>query len=346
VNVLERVLTTIRFEEPDQVPVVLFPEWDFLADLYDVPLRKLLNDPVLQIKAGNKMREMFPDAFIATGVWVPYAEATAFGCKLSDPEDEIPGIMEVAVKSVEDIDTLEVPDPYQDGLLPRYLEFLKVQKREAGQVLGVGGFGPVELACEIMGFTQFLRLISIDPERAHRLLRVTTETVKTWFDTMIDVIGGSALLALVSDHTTGFLRAEKCTEFFTPYLKEVFDHLRGKVSIFLYHNENYSAHVLDQIAEFKVQIFHCGEIGDLRRAKEATYGKYTLMGNIHPRDVMLRGTPEMVEEKCKEVIEALAPGGGFILSVGGGVSRKIPLEHIEVLIRSAEKYGRYPITGK
>ena len=31
---------------------------------------------------------------------------------------------------------------------------------------------------------------------------------------------------------------------------------------------------------------------------------------------MMLGTPEQVKEVCKEQIEVLAPGGGFILSTG------------------------------
>lgn len=341
-SVLENALITLGFKEPEWVPVILFPEWDFLADLYGVPLKKLLDDPMLQIEAGDKMRERFPDAFIATSVWVPYAHASGFGCVLSEPEDEIPGVKEVAVKNLEDIDSLAIPDPHTDGLMPKYLEYLEVQQEVKGSV-GTGDFGPVELACEIMGFTSFLKLISQNPEYAHKLLDITVRSCAKWFNTLIDAIGGSAMFVLVSDHTTGFLRAKHCEEFFTPYLKKFLDSIRSKVNIILYHNENYAAHVLDQIAQMEINIFHCGEIGDLETAKKKTYGKYTFMGNIHPRDVMLRGTPQLVEETCKDVIQKLGPGGGFILSTGGGVSRNIPLEHVDILIECAKKYGKSPI---
>jgi len=341
-SVLERVLVTLSFKEPEWVPVILFPEWDFLADLYGVPLKKLLEDPMLQIDAGEKMRQRFPEAFIATSVWVPYAHASGFGCQLSEPEDEIPGVKKVAVITPEDIDSLEIPDPQSDGLMPKYLEYLKIQQKVKGSS-GIGDFGPVELACEIMGYTNFLKLISQNPKYAHKLLEITVKSCTNWFNTLIDVIGGSALFVLVSDHTTGFLRAKQCQEFFTPYLKKFLDNIRSKVSIILYHNENYAAHVLDQIEQMKINIFHCGEIGDLETAKKKTYGKYTLMGNIHPRDVMLRGTPQLVEETCKEVIQKLGPGGGFILSTGGGVSRNIPLHHVDLLVECAKKYGKSPI---
>ncbi|MFB0560298.1 MAG: uroporphyrinogen decarboxylase family protein [Candidatus Lokiarchaeia archaeon] len=341
-TVLERVLITMGFTEPEWVPVILFPEWDFLADLYGVHLMKLLDDPMLQIEGGEKMKERFPDAFIATSVWVPYAHASGFGCVLSEPEDEIPGVKEVAVKSPEDIDSLEIPDPHSAGLMPKYLEYLKIQHEVRGSP-GIGDFGPVELACEIMGYTSFLKLISQNPEYAHKLLDITVKSCTNWFNTLIDVIGGSALFVLVSDHTTGFLRAKQCEEFFTPYLKKFLDNIRSKVNIILYHNENYSAHVLDQIAQMGINIFHCGEIGDLETAKKKTYGKYTLMGTIHPREVMLRGTPQLVEETCKEVIQKLGTGGGFILSTGGGVSRNIPLKHVDILVESAKKYGTSPI---
>jgi uroporphyrinogen decarboxylase len=67
------------------------------------------------------------------------------------------------------------------------------------------------------------------------------------------------------------------------------------------------------------------------------------MGNVDPVNVMLRGTPERVEEECKRCIQVGAPGGGFILSLGGGPSMETPEENIEAMVRAAKKYGKYPI---
>ena len=69
------------------------------------------------------------------------------------------------------------------------------------------------------------------------------------------------------------------------------------------------------------------------------------MGNIDPVNVMLRETPEEVEEDCKRCIQIGAPGGGYILSLGGGPSMETPEENIEAMVKASKKYGRYPIGG-
>ena len=60
---------------------------------------------------------------------------------------------------------------------------------------------------------------------------------------------------------------------------------------------------------------------------------------------MMLHTPEQVKEKCKEQIEVLAPGGGFILSTGCEFPPNGSLLNAIAMMEAAEEYGRYPIGG-
>lgn len=44
--------------------------------------------------------------------------------------------------------------------------------------------------------------------------------------------------------------------------------------------------------------------------------KATLLGLIEPNEVMAKGTPELVIEKCWKAIDILSSGGGFFLESG------------------------------
>jgi len=59
---------------------------------------------------------------------------------------------------------------------------------------------------------------------------------------------------------------------------------------------------------------------------------------------LLNGTSEEVEEECQEMIAKAGPGGGYILSASGCLSEDTPIENIEAMVRTAEKYGHYPIS--
>ena len=79
----------------------------------------------------------------------------------------------------------------------------------------------------------------------------------------------------------------------------------------------------------------------LKEIKDLYGDKIALKGNLHTTEVMLRGTPEIVETACKKAIDDAAAGGGFILSTGDQTPRDTPDENILIMKKTAETYGKY-----
>jgi uroporphyrinogen decarboxylase len=80
---------------------------------------------------------------------------------------------------------------------------------------------------------------------------------------------------------------------------------------------------------------------DLAGIKRLYGDRLALMGNLHTTDVMLRGTPDQVEEAAREAINAAGGGGGFILSTGDQCGRDTPDENIIRMVETARRHGRY-----
>jgi uroporphyrinogen-III decarboxylase len=80
---------------------------------------------------------------------------------------------------------------------------------------------------------------------------------------------------------------------------------------------------------------------DKAAAKRATVGKTTLLGPIDPSGVLHEGSVEDVEKACREAIEVLAPGGGFILGPGCALPATTPAANIDKLVECAKVYGKY-----
>jgi uroporphyrinogen decarboxylase len=80
---------------------------------------------------------------------------------------------------------------------------------------------------------------------------------------------------------------------------------------------------------------------DLAELKRLYGNKLSLMGNLHTTEVMLMGTPYEVERAAREAIDAAAAGGGFILSTGDQCGRDTPEENIFRLVQVAKTYGVY-----
>lgn len=80
---------------------------------------------------------------------------------------------------------------------------------------------------------------------------------------------------------------------------------------------------------------------DLRELKRLYGDKLVLKGNIHTTDVMLLGSPADVRDACKRAIDDAAEGGRFILSTGDQCGRDTPFENLFAMIETARTYGKY-----
>jgi uroporphyrinogen-III decarboxylase len=78
---------------------------------------------------------------------------------------------------------------------------------------------------------------------------------------------------------------------------------------------------------------------DMRRAKAAMGGIACIEGNVPPSLLNL-GTPDEVTAYCRDLIDGVAPGGGFILN-GGAVIDEAKEENMRAMIQAAKEYGVY-----
>ena len=80
---------------------------------------------------------------------------------------------------------------------------------------------------------------------------------------------------------------------------------------------------------------------DKLAVKKAAAVTTTLLGPIDPSGVLHQGSVEDVETACREAIEVLAPGGGFILGPGCALPSTTPASNIDMLVECAKTYGKY-----
>ncbi len=55
---------------------------------------------------------------------------------------------------------------------------------------------------------------------------------------------------------------------------------------------------------------------------------------------MCTGTPEAVKEKCRQLIEVVGKGGGFILTGGAHIDKGSPA-NLKAMMEAAKEYGVY-----
>ncbi len=290
----------------------------------------------------------FPDIVFFPGLWADYGvvvEPSAFGSRIFWPEDYVPFVKGDLLKNPQTIPELEPPDPKTDGLMPFVLESIRYIQKHAPKgvkYLYATARGPFQVASYMRGPTEFLVDLRVRPDIARKLIDVCTETTIRWLKVQLEVINDPVGI-FVPDDNASFLSPGLFEEFGLPPYKRIFSEFDGLLKV--YHNDADSTHLLDLLAECGFHVFNFSPANDIKKTKEGIGQKVCLMGNIDPVNVMLRGTPEQVEEECKRCIRIGATGGGYILSLGGGPSMETPEENVDAMVNAAKKYGKYPLLG-
>jgi uroporphyrinogen decarboxylase len=143
---------------------------------------------------------------------------------------------------------------------------------------------------------------------------------------------------MLLDDIVGMVSLEHYSEFVAPLLRRIFDEFEGLIRI--YHNDTPCSHLYPAFAEANFDVFNFTHKADIAEVKETMGHRVALMGNVPPLDVGVRESPEVVAEWAKTCLDKAAPGGGMILSVGGGVSPGMPPENLEAMIAAARSWSK------
>jgi len=344
----KRFETAIKLRKPDRVPVNLHLGSNFLSWYTGITINEWYNPRSVkkQLEAQLDIYPRYPDTLAWPSIMPRgWPELSILGAKQNI--GEFLPLSEPLIKKSGDLKRICV----QDGLMPKYLNMFKYfQNHLKGSYEVIGGHSalPFDLAVLVRGTTQIMADLYLNPEMVHELLELCTEAVIYWLKSQYEVTGGSIRHAFLSGDFESLISPKHHKMFALPYTKRVIKSLPPKI-IPVYHNDANASHIVDHVPEVGAKAFHMGPgikgLGpDIGEVKEKIGQKVCLMGNIPPLEVLLRGTPKLVEEECKEAISKAGYGGGFCLTTGGDIAPATPFENLEAMVRTAEKYGWYPIS--
>lgn len=80
---------------------------------------------------------------------------------------------------------------------------------------------------------------------------------------------------------------------------------------------------------------------DFRRIKAEFGNRICFQGGIGIQCALPFGTPADVRAEVRERIEALAPGGGYIISTSHNIQGDTPVENVLALVQAYDEFGRY-----
>ena len=121
-------------------------------------------------------------------------------------------------------------------------------------------------------------------------------------------------------------------ELIHSHLRRIFDEFDGLIRV--YHNDTPCPHLLESLGEANFDVLNFSHEMDIGEVKARVGHRVALMGNVPPLDVGVRGTPGDVKRWARECLDKGSPGGGMILSFGGGVSPGTPPENVDALLEA------------
>jgi uroporphyrinogen-III decarboxylase len=327
---------TMKGEAIKPLPVGFIIDCPWLPNWYGINILDYFTNDELWLKANLKALQDFPDVMFLPGFWSEFGmctEPSAFGARCVFPMNEFPHAHKI-IQSVDDIDSLTQPNPKTDGLLPFVLNRLKLAQPKieaAGHKIRFAvARGPLNIASYLMGSTEFLTTMMMQPEKAEALMKIITLFLKDWLHLQMETFPSIDGIFLLDD-IIGFVGGEEFRNFGMPYFKELYD---ANVSVKFLHNDAPCKVSAPLLPEIGVNLFNMGFDIALSELQQLTQHKVTLLGNIPPRDVLASGDVAKITEVTTQLMDSLSDTSRVIFSCGGGMPPGVSSENIKAFIKA------------
>jgi len=383
-NSRERILTALQHKEPDRVPVDL---GGMRSTGISIKAHEKLKD-YLGLKGGEvEVYDFFqqltrPDERILKKVGADvYAIITnppkSWKLKLEEDENSYSFVDEwgirykmakkggwcyymvghplAKVKSVEELDGYNWPDPYDPGITEGLRKKVKDLYENTDYALLVNSptGGIFEHSQALRGFDIFLMDMLSNPKLAIAIMDKVLEFQMGFWDNVLSAIGEYVQIVQVGDDLGSergpLISLDLYRKLLKPGQRELYQFIKKKVNAYLF------LHTCGSISEFipdfidnGVDILNPVQVSaknmDTRRLKKEYGDRLTFWGGgCDTQRILPYGTREEIEREVKMRISHLGPGGGFVFAQVHNITPDIPPENIITMYEAVKKYGRYPL---
>jgi uroporphyrinogen-III decarboxylase len=333
---LQRIL---KGEILDPLPIGFIIDCPWLPNWAGLKILDYFTNDQLWLEANLKAVREFPEVMFLPGFWSEYGmctEPSAFGARSNFPANEFPHAHKV-IRDASEINALPVPNPETDGLLPFMLNRLKLARPEieasGHKIRFAVARGPLNIASYLMGSTEFLTTMMMDPDTVHVLMTKITEFLSAWLQLQRETFPSIDGILLLDD-IIGFIGEDEFKTFGLPYFKTLYD---ADVSVKFLHNDAPCEVSAPYLPEIGVNLFNMGFEVSLNDLKAATGNKVTMLGNIPPRDVLAAGNPDDVRRVTRELVDGLENKSHVLFSCGGGMPPNVSSENIRAFIETVQQ---------
>jgi len=273
-------------------------------------------------------------------VRVPFdvgVDASAFGAR-TDQRRLIrqPTILERAIRTPDDLLTIQVPDPTRAGRAPVVLEAISNLSEHCPTTPVICGVvAPFMLACQLRGEQEAIIDLVLRPGFMKQILDITADWGVAYALAALEE--GADIICLVDGTSSGdVLEANQYEMFALPYQRRIAEAVAkhgGSSILHVCGNVNRNLRYMSQSGVNGISIDHCMQID---RVKQVLEGKVAIIGNLSPSSTLMMGTELEVSMETKKCIDC----GTDVVAPGCGFAPETPLDNMRSMAQTTKTYGR------
>ena len=331
----ERVQAAMEFRRPDRLPVTMhnflpaalatgrsfqdvLRNGELLAEAVLAAWREFGHD-LIQLENGTACSAE------ACGVEVVYQDASP------------PAVRKAMLQRLEDVASMQVPDPYQTFPMNVLLRATRIVSREIGDkawLCARADQGPASLATQLYGAERLMLAIGEDLEEKliHALLDFSRK-VATRFAIALAECGGHS--TSIGDSIAGpdVMAPKQYRKYAWGQEKAMAQELWSRGIYLHIHICGNATRIAEDFVATGARVLEVDHKTDARKIKDVARHKACLLGNIDTNTFAF-GSPRDIASACRELIPIWALDGGCIISPGCGLGSNTPAGNIHAMIEA------------
>lgn len=338
-NGKQRIDAVLRGEWPDKRPVLLH---NFLmaAKEFGVSMKTYREDP----RVISNVHIQAIEKYDLDGALIDVDTATlagAVGVPVDFPENDPARVHKPALSSLEKVNDLEPVDISGDERIHIWLEACRIIKKHFGDEKYIRGNcdqAPFSLASMMRTPAEWMMDLMVEDNLVFKLLDFCTDAtcqfIRLMASTGVDMVSNG-------DSPAGpdMISPEMYQVYALPYEKHVVQEAKKHNKPYLLHICGNTDLILDKMVETGADALELDYKTDIKKVYDVCKkGEVVFSGNIDPSGVIAFGTPKLVEEKTREILDLFKDNPRFIMNAGCAIPAETPSENIKRLVEITRKY--------
>ena len=337
----ERVLTALRRDEPDRVPVVellidpkvakgAVPESSDVADCMDR----------LDMDAVSCGVAFSPVEHREDGSWTD-----EWGVLYKPGAEVLAHPVKGPINSMTDLRNYQPPDPDADHRLGDLPDL--VRRYKGRRAIFFHQRAAFMWSAYLNDLDNLLANMLVEPEFAGALLDMVLEVHIAIARRAVRA--GAEVVCLGDDYahnTAPMMSPELFRNLILPRLTRMVDVIHEEGAIVIKHSDGNLYPILEDIASCGADALNPIEplAGmDLATTKRLVGDRMALAGNVDCGRLLPHGTPEQVRQTVRQCILDAAPGGGYLVCSSNSIHSSCRPENLVAMVQAVHEFGAYPI---